>query len=411
MKGYSDQSMIGKAEKYIRFLSVSIKDRSVGSRGNIRAVDFFEKKLKKSGWSTSKKKFTALDWDTNGARAVCGGKYFKVYPAPYSNGCKIKGELVAAENMKELSGVDARGKILLLYGKIASQQLMPKNFTFYNPEDSRKTVSLLEKSRAGAIICATGRNASLAGGVYPFPLIEDGDFDISSVYMTESEGRRLLKKEGQVAEVISDSKRITSKAYNVTGVMKGQKKTKIVISAHIDAKKGSPGAIDNAAGVGVAVLLLLAESLRDSSLKESVELVAFNGEDYYSVPGQMLYIKENKGRFDKVAVNINIDGAGFKRGGSVLSFFGLPAEIKKKAKQTLRNYPFLSEGPQWPQGDHSIFVQNGRPAIAVTSKWFLDNISTQTITHTPKDNFSIVSPAKTAELAAALDFLVRRIGE
>ncbi|MEZ4997668.1 MAG: hypothetical protein R2758_09480 [Bacteroidales bacterium] len=32
------------------------------------------------------------------------------------------------------------------------------------------------------MIGATGRSSALAGGVYPFPLIEDGDFDIPSVY-------------------------------------------------------------------------------------------------------------------------------------------------------------------------------------------------------------------------------------
>ena len=42
------------------------------------------------------------------------------------------------------------------------------------------------------LICITGSNAVLAGGVYPFALIEDGDFDILSVYMAEEEGAKLL---------------------------------------------------------------------------------------------------------------------------------------------------------------------------------------------------------------------------
>ena len=52
-----------------------------------------------------------------------------------------------------------------------------------------------------AIIAATGRDPGLAGGVYPFPLIEDGDFDIPSVYMKDVEGDRLADYAGQ--EVIA----------------------------------------------------------------------------------------------------------------------------------------------------------------------------------------------------------------
>ncbi len=74
---------------------------------------------------------------------------------------------------------------------------MPKNFVFYNPEEHQRIISVLESSGVKAIICATGRNPALAGGVYPFPLIEDGDFNIPSVYMTEDEAARILPYVGK----------------------------------------------------------------------------------------------------------------------------------------------------------------------------------------------------------------------
>ncbi|KPL17280.1 MAG: hypothetical protein AMS26_01495 [Bacteroides sp. SM23_62] len=91
---------------------------------------------------------------------------------------------------------------------------MPKNFVFCNPEHHQKIISLLESSGAAAIIAATGRNASLAGGVYPFPLIEDGDLNIPSVYMTEEEGVRLLPFIVKQAKIESISKRIMGKGFN-----------------------------------------------------------------------------------------------------------------------------------------------------------------------------------------------------
>jgi aminopeptidase YwaD len=121
------------------------------------------------------------------------------------------------------------------------------------------------------IICATGRNAALAGGVYPFPLIEDGDFDIPSVYMTEEEGIKLAGYSGKEVFLHSVSERIPGKGYNVTGRKGQQGNGRIVITAHIDSKKGSPGAIDNA--TGVVVLLLLADLLKDYSGKRQIEIV------------------------------------------------------------------------------------------------------------------------------------------
>jgi aminopeptidase YwaD len=209
---------------------------------------------------------------------------------------------------------------------------------------------------------------------------------------------------GRPVVLKSISERIPGKGYNVIA-RKGKPSTeRIVITAHIDAKKGTPGAIDNAAGV--IVLLLLAKLLHGYNGNRVIEIVALNGEDYYAVPGQMLYISKNQNRFSEILFNINIDGAGYKEGKSAFSFYGLPEEIKKKANQVLKKFNGIKEGVQWPQGDHSIFIQNGCPAIAVSSEWFTENIASQEITHTPKDDIEIVDCRKLVEIAEALSILI-----
>lgn len=69
----------------------------------------------------------------------------------------------------------------------------------------------------------------------------------------------------------------------------------------------------------------------------------------------------------------------------------------------------ITEGVQWPQGDHSIFVQYGIPAIAVSSKWLIDNMEQQDITHTPKDNPEIVDVSKLVRISRAIESLIRKI--
>jgi aminopeptidase YwaD len=396
-----------KCQGYLKTLCLDIPERCVGSEGNRQATHFFERELSSFGWATEMAEFDAIDWVENGAILRSDGVDFDVLVSPYSLGFIGSAELVSASTIEELSLINAKNKIIFLSGGIAREQLMPKNFVFYNPEEHQKIISMLEKSGARAIISATGRNASLAGGVYPFPLIEDGDFDIPSVYMTEEEGLKLSQKTGKTVFLESVSKRIPGKGYNVIGKKGNKNSSRIVVTAHIDAKKGTPGAIDNA--TGVIVLLLLADLLRDYSGDKLIELVAFNGEDYYAVPGQMNYISANRDNFGSILLNINIDGAGYKEGMSAFSLFALPEDLLKPARKVIGQYPGIAEGALWPQGDHSIFLQFGVPAIAVSSKWFIDNIAEQDITHTPKDNMGIVDCRKIIEISLALNSLIRSV--
>lgn len=398
------EDLVRQSVSYLKILCEDIGERCVGSDGNRAATAFFELEISAFGWQTETRRFDAMDWRHGGATLQVDGIDVVVSPSPYSLGCDTEAQLIAASTIAELESLDATGKIVLLHGELAREQLMPKNFLFYNPEEHQRIVSLLEGGGAKAIICATGRNSALAGGAYPFPLIEDGDFDVPSVYMTDKEGERLASFIGRQVRLKSLAERVPGEGFNVIARTGADASERIVITAHIDAKKGTPGAIDNA--TGVIVLLLTARLLADYEGHKLVEIVALNGEDYYAVPGQMEYIAANQGDFKNILLDINIDGAGYTEGMSAFSFFGLPEKIEKAARAVLEQYPGITEGGQWPQGDHSIFVQYGRPAIAVSSEWFIRNMETQDVTHTPKDNPRIVDCAKLVEIAEAIRTLV-----
>lgn len=401
------ENLYSKSLYCLDVLCNRIGERSVGSEGNRLATAFLEKELSDLGWRTTAAEFDAIDWHDGGATLECKGLTFEVFTGPYSLPFKGSAQMLTASTIMELDQAEIEGKIILLHGEIAREQLMPKNFVFYNPEEHQKIISLLENGRPAAVIGATGRNSALAGGVYPFPLIEDGDFNIPSVFMTEEEGSRLLPFAGSTVSLTSVSERIPGKGYNIIAAKGPEDAGRIVVSAHIDAKKGTPGAIDNA--TGVVTLLLLAELLRDYDGPRQVELVAFNGEDYYAVPGQMNFIAANQGKFSSMILDINIDGAGYQEGMSAFSEFGLPDDLSARMKRAISRYPGITTGPQWPQGDHSIFVQFGVPAVAVTSKWFIDNMENQDVTHTPKDRPEITDCRKIVEIAQALNDFIRMI--
>ncbi|SNS51828.1 aminopeptidase YwaD [Anaerovirgula multivorans] len=388
---------------YLEKLTVEIGERHVGSDGNRQAVDFFYNVMSSFGYDMQKDGFDCIEWECGEVCLKAGDKEYLAFVSPYALPCDVNAELVVTSTLDELKSADAYEKILVITNELTKEQIMPKNFVFYNPEEHKQIVSLLEDKKPKAIICVTGYGNGTSGGLYPFPIFEDGDFDIPSVYMKDIDGEKLIKFNGQKVELSFESKRISTKAYNAIARKKGEGKGRLVLCAHIDTKKDTSGALDNAAGV--AVLMALADQLRDYKGLNDIEIVAFNGEDYYSVPGQMLYINQNNGNFEDVKMVINIDGAGHKDSKTAFSFYNLSDNQINKVMRIIDNYKTVVKGEEWYEGDHSMFLQNGVPCIAVTSSNVRDVV--MNISHTPKDTMDNVDIALLWDLVTALKDIVK----
>jgi aminopeptidase YwaD len=389
------------AEKAIQTLDLlcrEIPSRRVGSAGNQAASRYFADAVASWGFETESPAFECIDWSSEGAQLSVGDARFEVAANPYSLGCDISGPLCLASNVSELEEAQARGAVVLLQGEIAKEQLMPKSFPFYNPEEHRRIISLLETKLPAAIVAATTQDPGLAGAVSPFPLIEDGDVDIPSVHMTAEEGQRLARHVGETVQLAVVAERIPSWGCNVVARKGDSKGGRIVLFAHIDAKAGTPGAIDNA--TGVTVLLLLAELLEDYAEGLGIELVALNGEDYYSAPGEQLYVASNAGRFDEIVLGINVDGVGYHAGNTAYSLYGCPPDIASLVRRTLSGRNRLVEGEPWYQSDHGLFLMHDRPAVALTSDRFAE-LWTR-VAHTPGDSPDIVDISKLIDVAFCL---------
>ena len=392
-----------KAKEYLRMFCVEIKERVTGSEGNIRAAELFSSLIKACGFKVKSQGFKCMKWEEEGARLAIGGKSYKVLPGPYSLPCDIKAPLCSASSITELAKLKAKKKILFLHGDIVKEQLMPKSFVFYNPPEHKEIHRLLDASGALAVIAATGKNPALAGGMYPFPFIEDGDCDIPNAFMKDTEGKNLADIAGSEALLQIASRRIPSKGCNVIAGKKGKGLKKIIICAHIDSKPGTPGAIDNASGI--VILLLLAELLKGYKGQDNIEIVALNGEDYYSIPGQMKYLEYIKGGEKDIKLVINMDGAGYKKEMSAYSYYNCAPGLEKSVKAAFEKYKGIKRGADWIQSDHGMFVYMGIPAVAVTSNNFMEKLSVE-ITHTAKDKPSIVDCRKLVEISYALNDLI-----
>ena len=93
--------------------------------------------------------------------------------------------------------------------------------------------------------------------------------------------------------------------------------------------------------------------------------------------------------------------------GVACSFYGVSESMRCLIAGLLERDPAFSEGEPWPQGDHSLFVAAGRPALALTStdfEWLC-----REITHTERDRTELVDCDVLATTAVALRDLVMAI--
>jgi aminopeptidase YwaD len=398
-----DSEYYTKAKYYLDTLCSVKPNRRVGSLGNRAATDFFAEKVNQWNYIIDTTPFKCLDYQSEEPSLTHQGTTFEVKISPYSPGCDTTSQLVVASTIDELEKSDCSDNLLLLIGEICAEQLMPKNFVFYNPDHHKKIYALLEEKRPKAIITATSKNPQMVGNIYPFPLINDGDFDIPSVYCTDIVGEEIAAKAGQVFKLKAEAKRIPTTACNVIARKNVHAQEKITVCAHIDAIENSPGASDNASGV--VVMLLLAEMIKDYRGKLGIEIIAFNGEDHYSLGGQMDYLNRYSDSLNQILVAINIDDVGYAKGETAYSFYGCPVGIQQKANIAFSKHRGIHEGEQWYQGDHMIFAQSQKPTIAITSDKVAELMAN--ITHSPKDTPEIINCDKLVKLACALDDLVR----
>lgn len=170
----------------------------------------------------------------------------------------------------------------------------------------------------------------------------------------------------------------------------------IVVGAHYDTVRGSPGANDNA--TGVAAVLELARMLKSRPIARSVHLVAFVNEEapfsYSDAMGSLQYVRRLRERGQEVAAMLSLETMGYYTDlpgtqrypfpvsffypdtGDFIGFVGNVASrsLVRRVVTTFRRHArFPSEGIAAPEGlrgvswsDHWAFWRQGVPAVMVT---------------------------------------------
>ena len=154
-------------------------------------------------------------------------------------------------------------------------------------------------------------------------------------------------------------------------------------STYIDTKPATPGALDNASCV--SALLAFAESLSGKHYPFQIEFVLFNGEDYYSTPGEMAFMG---GLSTEYILAVNVDGIGLKESATSVSFYSCTKEIENMIMERVEKTTGIERIEPWPMGDHMLFANYGVPTIAITASDIFGLIGT--VIHSSDDNTGII---------------------
>lgn len=361
-----------------------LKERPVGSENNMDILLYLENLMVKMGYDIKKLPFICTTWETDESCLTLNDRRIKIQASPFSQPFEGSGKLVFAKSLEELETADCQNCILVVGGELVTTPLQPKEYPFYYPDAHKYLIELFERKQPAAIIAATGKHALC--GLQPFPLFEDGNFLIPSAYVTEAMFEELQgnDKEG-MAWVSIQSKNKQQNSYQLVSRKRNKSNYgKIIICAHMDTKYNTQGALDNA--VGIAVLIGAAARLAGSDC--DIDIVPFNGEEYYEASGEVEYLKYISSGQNEVSLVINIDSpchAGSKIAVSLYNFDDPAKEVVDHLMQTQNEVVY---GPEWYAGDHAAFAFRGIPCMVLTSSDLfeggLDN------THTMQDTLETV---------------------
>jgi aminopeptidase YwaD len=256
----------------------------------------------------------------------------------FSPSCDLAAVTESVCTPAEFDAASITGKILVFYGDMAQTELATKGCIYVSDRD-RRILRLLDERRPAGIITI---NPSLHAR---WRLIEDFDLDIPSATVSALSGLKLLKSPGSVVEMKIATRRTPSHTDNVVARLPGDIPQWIVFCAHYDSKVDTTGAYDNAAGVGV--LLILAELLSKSSHWHTLEWIAFTGGGGAGLVDMesARQSQRNGNGFDQITALINIDGVDPYTGtNTITSLAGSPA-LKALIDKKLTCYPgVIKEG-------------------------------------------------------------------
>ncbi len=372
------------ALQHILVLSQQIGPRPAGTPAYARAVDYIADQLARLGYTVERETFPFRFFDETrpptltvvGATRADLHPLTLLYSAPTpQDGIEAAVEPAGLAREDDLRGKHLDGRVAL----IARGQLL-----------LREKVANAATAGASAVIIYNDRPGAVQQGT----LLQEST--IPAVFIPLDEGQRLLEsvRTGPVrVKLVVSTVMGQRTAQNVIGIKAGTRAVNeiVVVGAHADSVKVSPGANDN--GSGVAAVLEAARLLAKVPTARTVHFAAFGAEENGLI-GSHFYTLSH-GRTVVGMINLDMVGRG---GGLLVGNEGSDNSVVDLAERVARRLGLQVRRFKLGQSDHVSFEQAGIPSLFITTG---DDDSI----HTPGDVAERLDPilvASAATLAAVV---------
>ena len=130
-------------------------------------------------------------------------------------------------------------------------------------------------------------------------------------------------------------------------------------------------------------MLAVMERLKNYAGPYDLEFIPFNGEDSPMVKGQISYLNQYGKETGNIRLGINVEAVGAKGSKTSVSAYNIGEDRQVWLDAEIAQFRTIERGPEWVDGDHSIFVFRGVPCLAITSSDVKEGA--MSFSHTPQD--------------------------
>jgi hypothetical protein len=371
--------MTADAGEIIRHLATDIGNRFGGTRGDEQAAKYLETAFGALGCEVHRQEFSFIGWRPNGNPSLrVAGRSIECAPLLYSSATGATG---------------VRGRLV----RHGTTYLIPGVYEL----PSYAILGPGGEDLARVICEASGPAISL---INPRQLFQMPQVVVGSREHMPLE-RLSLAETTEAHLVVNTSLVPDARTRNVIASYQGNGRSKrIVVCAHADTSLDTPGAYDNASGIGG--LYELAARVVDAQLDVNVDFIAFACEEqgFYGASYYVNDLKE-RGELAEIRYVINLDQIS---GGEFLWIWVGPEQFASTVRQAVRDLPALEEyelkfASPMPGADDWIFAAEGIPTVSLIF-WRLD------VYHRPTDTIERVDLAKVRATVDAAYAILERAG-
>ena len=385
------QTLESALMNHVHFFSETVGPRPVGSAAFHRAADYVRAAFTLAGLHVKELQHEIIDWQHHQTILEVDGESLVARGNVYSPACDVSTPLLAVCSLAELETADIGGKMVLFYGDLSNDYIIPLNCQVYNSDRDQRINRLLIERKPAAVLTVHPKLGGLDARFM------DPDQPTPSATVPAEIGLALLDRLGHRVHLKIEAESRPAVSTTILGLKEGPADAKITIMAHFDTMADTPGATDNA--TGVAAMLELAASLTGRELPVGLEFIAFGDHEYYAY-SDGIYVEQCGAQMKDIILAINMDFIGARLGTNNITLISESPALRQMVEEITTAYPGVVWVDPWPQSNHSTFAWRGVPSAA-----FCATGSTM-LHHQPIDTIEWVDSAKIAEVVNLVEEII-----